>query len=196
MGFERDRHVEYDQTSRKIKRIPPAIDSVKLRRLAEDYVQKFGGPSSNVRRMLQRYIERSVHDHASDREQLQTIADQIVAHLLEALAVNDARYAELRAQTLSERGQSQRLIAMKLRQKGLSSADVNNALAELGPDRAIVDLNAARALVKRRRLGALRPQAERADKRQRDLAALMRGGFAYDIAKRALDRPTDDDSTD
>lgn len=119
MGFERDRHVEYDQTKRKIKRIPPAVDSNKLRGLAEDYVQKFGGPSSNVRRMLQRHIERSVHDHGSDREELHGFADGIVAHLVEALAVNDARYAELRAQTLSDRGQSQRLIAMKLRQKAL-----------------------------------------------------------------------------
>jgi regulatory protein len=49
------------------------------------------------------------------------------------------------------------------------------------------DLAAALALAKRRRLGPFRAPSVRAAYRMRDLAALGRAGFAYEIAKRAID---------
>jgi regulatory protein len=41
--------------------------------------------------------------------------------------------------------------------------------------------------VRRRRLGPYRPQEERAARRQRDLGALARAGFSFDVARRALE---------
>ena len=50
-----------------------------------------------------------------------------------------------------------------------------------------MELQAAIALARRRRLGVYRLAAARADYRDRDLAALARAGFSYDIARRVIE---------
>jgi regulatory protein len=55
------------------------------------------------------------------------------------------------------------------------------------------ELEAARAYVRRRRLGPFRPEAERQPNRQRDLAALARTGFDHETAIRALGHGSDDE---
>ena len=49
------------------------------------------------------------------------------------------------------------------------------------------DLIAALIFARRWRLGPYRAQSTRADRRTRDLAALGRQGFAYDVARRIID---------
>ncbi|MHA1114431.1 MAG: regulatory protein RecX, partial [Alphaproteobacteria bacterium] len=51
------------------------------------------------------------------------------------------------------------------------------------------DLAAAIAYARRRRLGPWRVAAARAERRERDLAALARAGFNYDLARRVVDAP-------
>jgi len=48
------------------------------------------------------------------------------------------------------------------------------------------DLTAAVRYAQRRRLGAFRTSGERADSRNRDMAAMARAGFSYDLAKRVI----------
>jgi regulatory protein len=51
---------------------------------------------------------------------------------------------------------------------------------------------AAVALARRRRLGPFRPAKDRKDRRIRDLAAMARSGFAYDVAKKVIDAASPD----
>ncbi|MDE0409722.1 MAG: RecX family transcriptional regulator, partial [Alphaproteobacteria bacterium] len=44
-----------------------------------------------------------------------------------------------------------------------------------------------RALARRRRLGPWRDPAERAARRQKDLAAMARAGFRLDVARQVID---------
>jgi regulatory protein len=102
--------------------------------------------------------------------------------------IDDKRFAQARARSLRERGASTRLIQQKLAAQGVSR-DVVDAV--LGAEReagrgASGDLEAAVAYVRRKRLGAHRPEAERALERRRDLARLARQGFDFDTALRAL----------
>jgi len=157
-----------------------------MRRLAEHYVERFGGPSANVRRMLKRHIDRSGRDHATDSRELTRTSEAIIADLCAAGAIDDARFAQGRARTLRERGTPARMIAMKLRQRGLDPEHVRQALEELTSDPADSELAAARLLVRRRRLGPHRPAEQREAHRNKDLAAVVRAGFAFDIARRAL----------
>jgi regulatory protein len=62
---------------------------------------------------------------------------------------------------------------------------IKQALADLAGAGA-GDLAAACALVRRRRLGPLRPKELRERHFMRDLGALARAGFALDIARRVL----------
>ncbi len=48
------------------------------------------------------------------------------------------------------------------------------------------ELAAAARLVRRRRLGPLRPRASRAEHREWDLAVLGRAGFSFEIARKVI----------
>ena len=81
---------------------------------------------------------------------------------------------------------------MGLRQKGIAAPDIAAALAEHEAEVENEDLEfiAACRLAQRRRFGPFRPPDKVGDFRQRDLAALARAGFAYDIARRVIDHDT------
>lgn len=187
---DRERHIAYEDRPARPKRIPPPVDGPQLLKIAQDYVGRFWGPAANLRRVLLRHAQRSVRDHASDAGQLQREIEGIIAMMVEAGAVNDRRFAELRAATLAERGVSQRMVAQRLRQKGIGAEDVDHAIAELKDGGG--DLAAARNLVQRRKLGHMREPTERKLKRDKDLAVLLRGGFGFDVAKKALAGTLDD----
>ena len=68
------------------------------------------------------------------------------------------------------------MVAQRLRQKGVAAEVVEEATA------AVDDDVAARAFVRRRGL--------QEKDRQKALAALARQGFAFDVARRALDAET------
>jgi regulatory protein len=67
-------------------------------------------------------------------------------------------------------------------------------LAESGQGAVREELSAAARYVRRRRFGAGHVDpGERADRRTKELAALARAGFGYDVATRVLDAPGRDD---
>ena len=109
-----------------------------------------------------------------------------VADMVELDYVNDDRYAEARAHGLLMARKSRRAAAQDLRQKGLSSAQIEQALESVyAPDEdgESPELEAAAVLVESRYRKKL------ADGR-RDLvvAALQRRGFAYPVIKEAIRR--------
>ena len=106
-----------------------------------------------------------------------------VAEMVELDYVNDDRYAEARAHSLLA---ARRAAAQNLRQKGLSGAQIEQALESVyapDADGESPELEAAAALVRSRYMKKL------ADGR-RDLvvAALQRRGFAYSVIKEAIKR--------
>ena len=109
-----------------------------------------------------------------------------VADMVKLDYVNDDRYAEARAHGLLMARKSRRAAAQDLRQKGLSSAQIEQALESVyAPDEdgESPELEAAAVLVESRYRKKL------ADGR-RDLvvAALQRRGFAYPVIKEAIRR--------
>jgi regulatory protein len=54
-----------------------------------------------------------------------------------------------------------------------------------------LDLEAALTLVKKKKIGFLRPEELRKDFYKKDLAVLGRAGFSFEIAKRALNGEED-----
>ena len=108
-----------------------------------------------------------------------------VAEMVELDYVNDDRYAEARAHSLLAARKS-RAACQNLRQKGLSGAQIEQALESVyapDADGESPELEAAAALVRSRYMKKL------ADGR-RDLVvvALQRRGFAYSVIKEAIKR--------
>lgn len=110
-----------------------------------------------------------------------------MAACIAAGLVDDAAFAAGRTATLRRRGWPERRIRMALGQKGVAAPLVDAAIAADDGD----DESAALRFAARRRLGPWRG-ANRAEKRDKDIAAMMRAGFSLTLARQAIDAPPDE----
>lgn len=182
-----DHSVDGRPPATRARRGGKPVTAARLENKALHYLEKFASSAANLRRVLMRAVDRSVREHGTDRAQGAAWVEDLVARYQRSGLLNDAAYAEARTTSLRRQGRSARAIQSRLAAKGVAAAEIANALAgeEAGGERA--ELAAAVAFVRRRRLGGFRPPAERAGRRDRDLAALARAGFAIDVARRVIE---------
>ncbi len=158
-----------------------------LRNSALYYLERYASSSGHLRRLLQIKVMRSARAHDTDPEEGAAAIDALIADLLKAGLLDDARYAQERARILHRRGASMRAIRAELRAKEIEAGDIETALAALREEAAEPELAAALAYARRRRLGPYRKDDARQDYREKDLAALGRRGFGYDLARRVIE---------
>lgn len=151
------------------------------------YLDRFDVSVASMRRMLARYLTRA-RAKQRDVSAAGPIIEELLTRYAESGILSDERFAARMAEGLRRRGASRRGIEHKLRARGVNGDIAKDAIlgvdAEASQD---AELQAAKALVRRRKLGPFRKDsAERAEKQQRDLGVLARAGFSFDVAKRAL----------
>lgn len=169
------------------RRPPRRVTPGYLENAALHYLQRFASSSANLRRVLMAKVERSARAHGTDREEGARWVDALVERYLRSGLLDDRAYAEARAASLHRRGASARTIREKLATKGIDRDQAAAAVAAVDADvPGDMDLAAATALARRRRLGPFRRE-DREAHRQRDLAALGRAGFDYETARRVVD---------
>lgn len=144
-----------------------------LSNVALHYLRKHSASRKGLVQLLERKIKRQPDVEPSQAKQL--IA-QVVARMVQAGYIDDARMAESKTASLHRQGKSSRAIEFKLREKGIDSALAKKSAIST-PER---EFEAACTLVKKKRLGV------DADRRQKDFAVLMRAGFNSEVARRAL----------
>lgn len=160
-----------------------------LENAALHYLERFAASADALRRVLMRRVERSAQAHDTDRAEGAAMVDAILERFRQSGLLNDAVYAEGRTATLHRRGASARGIRRQLAAKGVDRDTVEAAIARLAEEAPDPDFAAAIAYARRRRLGPWRG-GDRATRRDRDLAALARQGFSYDVARRVIDAPS------
>ncbi len=173
------------------KPVPRPVSEAWLERAALHYLERYSASTEMLRRTLARRVEKRARARGEEAADFAGLVEAVVARAVSAGLVDDARFARARLATLRRRGASARGAAAKLAAKGVGRDAVEAAMAaeraEGEADAATVEAEAARAYARRRRLGPFRPEAARAENRARDLAALARAGFPYDLARRTVD---------
>ena len=158
-----------------------------LRNAALHYLDRYATSSAHLRRLLLAKVARSARAHGSDPQAGAAAVEALIAEFLGAGVLDDARYAGERALVLFRRGASARAIRGALLAKGVASDLIEPALERLGAEATEPELAAALAYARRRRLGPYRSPEARAAMREKDLAALGRRGFGYDLARRVIE---------
>lgn len=172
----------------KTERKPPKKATARhLDNVALWYLQRFAASAGSLRRVLMRRVEKSARAHDTDREEGAAFVEDIIARFLRSGLLDDRVYAEGRALSLHRRGVSTRGIRARLAAKGVDAEDIDAALAGLRDEMDDPDLAAAIAYARRRRIGPYRTRGDRDELKERDLAALARQGFGYDIARRVIE---------
>ena len=179
------------------RRPPGPVSAAWLQRVALYYLERYSASTEMLRRTLARRVQKRARARGEDPERFADLVTATVARAVSAGLVDDARFADTRLATLRRRGTSSRGVSAKLAAKGVPRDVVEAAmLAERDAlpvgEADAVEEQAAQAYAKRRRLGPYRRPDQRAAHRDRDLAALARAGFAYGLARRVVDRETEE----
>jgi regulatory protein len=171
------------------RRQPKKATARHLENVALWYLQRFAASADSLRKVLMRRVEKSARAHDTDREEGAALVEDIIARYRQSGLLDDRQYAEGRALSLHRRGVSTQGIRARLAAKGVGMEDIDAALAMLRDEAEDPDLAAAIAYARRRRIGPWRMRGDREELRERDLAALARQGFGYDIARRVIEAP-------
>ncbi|MDH3474848.1 MAG: RecX family transcriptional regulator [Rhodospirillales bacterium] len=158
-----------------------------LERAALYYLERYAAPAAHLRRLLLAKVARSARFHGTDPEAGAAAVEALIARLTDAGLLDDAAYAAARVRSLHRRGASARGIRGRLAAKGVAPELIAAALAALDDESGEPELAAALAFARRRRLGPYRSAEARAERREKDLAALARQGFDLQTARRVID---------
>lgn len=175
----------------------PAPNEAALHEAALAHLARYAATEAGLRRVLDRRIDRWARSAAGDDPDgiaaqvaaARQAARQVVARLAATGVVSDAAFADSRARSLTRAGRSRQAVAAHLAAKGV---DRDLALAAV-PDDPEVQLSAALAFARRRRIGPFRAGDEPdAAGSRRELAVLARAGFPQGVAQRALAMPAEE----
>ncbi len=184
-----DRTDQRAGSKRAGRRLPKPATPERLEKGALFYLERYAASSASLVRVLRRRVRRSAELHGTDPAEGEAAIAAIVAKLTRAGFLDDAAYARGLAESLQRRGLSGRAIDLKLKAKGLGEAERAAALENLAETRQDPETEAAVAYARRRRLGPFARPERRAERREKDLAALARKGFAFGLALRVIDAP-------
>lgn len=161
-----------------------------LERAAVFYLERYSSSAENLRRMLDRKVRRSIHEHgAPDPAEAAGWIATLVAKLQRNGLLNDRTYAETKVRRLYGEGKALGRIRQILAAKGIAKPDIEAALERLRIEAhaPVSDLPAAISYARRRKLGPYRNDpAERSAMRQKDMGALARRGFSQSVAMKVL----------
>ena len=173
-----------------MKRVARPITATYLQNAAAFYLERYASSAEGLRRVLRRRVRKAEMLDAPVMENVEQAIEVVVQKFVTAGLLDDKAFAQTKARSLHRRGASNRLTRQRLQAAGVDQDTVNHAMAslddELGADPASRELKAAAAFARRRRLGPYRTM-DREPNRLRDLAALARAGFAYDLARKVID---------
>ncbi|MFD1950051.1 regulatory protein RecX [Sphingomonas arantia] len=186
-------------SNRNPDRVRPPLDREGLERLALHYLGRY----ATTRAKLSDYLHRKLKERGWAGVDLDAESDggagatveAIVVRMAELGYVDDRVFAEMRSAALGRRGYGRRRQADALRAAGVGEEDRAAALAppeedEDGDEPAVnSDHAAAMAFAKRKRIGPFATAALDPDMRRKALAAMMRAGHPYDLARRFVDCP-------
>ncbi|MBA3729836.1 MAG: RecX family transcriptional regulator [Sphingomonas sp.] len=158
----------------------PPLNREKLNELALAYVGRFATTRARLRSYLKRKVRERGWDGGPDAD-----VDAIAERFATLGYVDDAAYALSKSRSLTGRGYGLRRVEQSLRAAGVEEADAEPAREHAQADAA----EAALRFAERRRLGPFGGQPLDRKSRERALAAMIRAGHGFGLARAILDLP-------
>ncbi|UYH54190.1 RecX family transcriptional regulator [Qipengyuania sp. SS22] len=172
-------------TSGRARRRAKPLDRTRLEELAVSYVARFATSAGKLRAYLQRKLRERGFTEDEEPD-----LDRLIAKFVDRGYVDDEAYGRAKASDLVARGYGARRVDQALRTAGIDE-DLRHALE---PEEA-QKRQAAVVLARKRGFGPFGQQSdlgpEEARKlREKRLAALVRAGHDFDIARRIVEART------
>jgi regulatory protein len=174
--------MDQDKPKKKPVKQPKRLSEGYLRNSSLYYLQRHPTSVAHFLTVMDRKMKRSLRAHPDqDLDPFKNfIREKLVPEFERAGFLNDALYANALAGSLRRKGLPERAIQMRLKMKGVDVPDAPEGHS---------DLDAGFIYAKRKRLG---PFATKVRDPQKDLAALARAGFSYDVCVKVIKATPDD----
>jgi regulatory protein len=163
------------QYVRKERKPAPPLDADGLNAAALRYVERFQTTRARLVRLLRQKLRARGWAGEAPPE------PEAIAERLAALGyIDDAAFADARARGMARRGLGGGRVRQSLAAYGVAADDAAPAMATIDAFAAALEL------ARRKRLGPWGPPANDPKLRQRQLAAMARGGHSLQMAKAIL----------
>jgi regulatory protein len=180
-------------SSRAKKRLPKKITETYLHNSGLYYLQRFAASKAHFKSVMMRKVRRSCQHHTDqDLEACKAMVERLAGVFEASGLLNDESYVNGAVASLMRQGRSDKYIRAKLLSKRLSLEQISSALEAYrendGKTAEDTEIEAALRFIRRKKIGPYRPQELRPEYLRKDLGALARAGFSYDIAQRVLEK--------
>ena len=95
-------------------------------------------------------------------------------------------YSDSKARILFRRGYSLNKISQFFKKQRIEQENIKLSLDKIKNEKSDPDFISAMKICKKRRIGPMRPEANREIFYKKDMGILARSGFSYDISKKIL----------
>ena len=162
-----------------------------LKDLAYSYLEKYSPSKQQLKvYLLKKYLTKI--KGTKSKKEVSLIIDEVINSLEKKRIINDELYSDSKARMYLRRGYSLNKINQSLRHKGVDSKYIKQSIDKIKEDQIEPDFVSALKMCKRRRIGPLRPHANRELFYKKDMGILARGGFSFDLSKRVLNLDVDE----
>ena len=175
MSYENNPEEEQLKSKRPIKKITPQ----RLKNIGLYYLKRFESSVENLRSVLQKRVNQYAKENPEfNKQEAYQWVENVLAEFEKLHYLDDERFTEIKVRHYLAVGKPARYIQNKLREKGVANAQIDEMLDDFGYNQQEMALK----LAKRKKIGPFRPNEEaRKLNRQKDMAALIRAGFDYDV---------------
>ena len=157
-----------------------------LKDLAYGYLEKYSPSKQQLKvYLLKKYLTK--FNGTKSRKDITKLIDTILDNLESNKLINDEMYSDSKARMLLRRGYSVNKINQSLKNKGIKYEHIKKSLDKIKSNNIEPDFVSALKLCKRRRVGPIRPTANRELFYKKDMGILARAGFSYEMSKRILE---------
>jgi regulatory protein len=153
------------------------LNAADLERFALRYVERYATTRGRLADYLRRKIRERGWEGGGDPDPV-----GVAQRMADLGYVNDRLFAESKAGAMGRRGLGARRVGQALRQAGIEDADLDVVRPALEADAAA----SAFAFARRRRIGPFAKVAAERPEQEKQLAAMVRAGHGFDLARRII----------
>ena len=179
--------------------VPKPITEKQIAWASDKYLERFVATEMQLRRVLKRRLIRNWRARGEkvteeEKQMGEDLVSAQVKKVMNAGRIKDDKVALMWVEHFTNRGKSAPFIRMKLREKGVDSQIIDDAIRQIHDQMNDPALEAAVTYARKRRFGAYRRnEAKQLERKQKDIAAMMRAGHRYDVVSRVIDCATIDE---
>ena len=190
VSYENYPETEQPKRKRPAKKITPQ----RLKNIGLYYLKRFESSVENLRSVLQKRVNQYAKENPDfNKQEAYQWVEDVLTEFEKLHYLDDKRFTEIKVRSYLAAGKPARYIQNKLREKGIANAQIEDMLDDFGYNPQEMALK----LAKRKKIGPFRPDEEsRKINRQKDMAALIRAGFDYDVVAEIMGADFIDDGTD